>query len=225
MKSLHTSGSFTKSDIVCDIDVIKISDDSILNIPEGLKQNLSCPICLSVVWKPLTCGECDKPFCTKCIEDHLSHNIKCPYCMQAFKKRTNRMLNDLLEIMEIACPLKCTEKTSYNGLTKHLSICEKQIKKFKCGECKTIINAYGLDDSVIKEHRDACQNSFLNCIFCDIPTQRRYLANHMDNCSKRLLKCDSCNTTYPADFKQAHNGYYCSKARLLTKREELIEKL
>ena len=44
-----------------------------------------CLICTNVVWQPKTCVECEKIFCTRCIENWLVKSPTCPTCRKDFK--------------------------------------------------------------------------------------------------------------------------------------------
>jgi hypothetical protein len=48
-------------------------------------QDLLCSICLDIVWQPIVCGSCQRFFCSKCLNDWLTHpRTKCPMRCETF---------------------------------------------------------------------------------------------------------------------------------------------
>ncbi len=55
-------------------------------VGEQVIEDFQCSICLHVVWQPKQCGECEKYFCTRCIDGWLAKsNTSCPACIAKFK--------------------------------------------------------------------------------------------------------------------------------------------
>ncbi len=89
------------------MDVV-LDEDFLLNKEIKNTNSLICSICLGIARpKTTTCSECEKAFCTKCIDEHLLESQICPCCRGQFKKKNSRYLNEHLESLLFICPLKC----------------------------------------------------------------------------------------------------------------------
>ena len=193
---------------------------------ENLKEILICSVCHSLSKKPVSCGECEKTFCSVCIDSHISKNKNCPDCGKDFKKTNMKLLNQLIETISISCPSECGKIINYNQICDHLSkLCEKTIKSFTCIQCDSTLEAYGENDQRLRSHLESCNHSNLNCVFCDSLLKRQDLALHMETCSKKIMVCNLCTTTYPAETDLAHKSYYCDISKSYLKIKEMIEKL
>ncbi len=53
-------------------------------VGEEVPDDYSCPLCYSVAWQPKQCAECEKYYCTRCIDGWLARNLSCPSCRAEF---------------------------------------------------------------------------------------------------------------------------------------------
>ena len=57
----------------------------ISDINESLLSDLTCPICLNIVWNPVECNECGNIFCEYCAKKiSNSYRSYCPICKKIF---------------------------------------------------------------------------------------------------------------------------------------------
>lgn len=57
--------------------------------PSGVDLNeLCCPICLNILWRPVACQSCESPFCSTCISKTMQGNSgQCPMKCYVYKER------------------------------------------------------------------------------------------------------------------------------------------
>jgi hypothetical protein len=113
------------------------------------------PICLNVIWNPITCGSvgCYSSFCESCIgswlkrvsqeeaqselDDDQPVVIKgCPKCKRPFKHISIPLLKSLLECLILKCLYHkngCKEQISYRDLQQHAKECS--FKRLRCEGC------------------------------------------------------------------------------------------
>ena len=226
-ETFKNSCSFSDNNALIDIDDIEINPDSIQGNSQNFKENLTCIICLGLVRKLVSCDECDEIFCNKCIDSHvIRNNNTCPKCNRDLKKRNNRKLNQLMETISISCPSDCGKNIPYTLISDHLSQnCEKIIKNFTCNQCSENIEAFGMNDQRLKNHEELCNNTYLNCVFCNSPIKRIDLAFHMETCSKKTKFCNICSASYPSDTELSHQIFYCEILKSYKNVIESIDKL
>ena len=108
-----------------------ISEEQIVNIEEIEKnEDLKCPICLNVVWKPIQCKRCEKYFCKYCLNESIrTIGNKCPMCrLKHFKSNTFQLKESCFKNIRIKCPYKnCNEKRRYFKYIIHLKKCKNKL--------------------------------------------------------------------------------------------------
>ena len=67
--------------------------------------HLECPICHDLLWKPVACQTCEKPFCFTCIGKWLSNNPnQCPNrCATYVERKCPPLCASLLAELQINC--------------------------------------------------------------------------------------------------------------------------
>lgn len=67
--------------------------------------HLECPICHELLWKPVACHTCEKPFCSACICQWLSnHPNQCPnQCPTYVERKCPPLCASLLAELQISC--------------------------------------------------------------------------------------------------------------------------
>ena len=84
-------------DLYDNLKMLQFSDKKI-------EQEWSCPICMMVVYDPVSCKNCDPLYCRRCILRNL--NNKCPTCNQEsdFRPANLKLKNMLMKITIDGCP-------------------------------------------------------------------------------------------------------------------------
>ena len=101
--------------------IFKVEEISNKEYYEGIKDIVTCLICLDIVLDPVQCDKCQHCFCSKCIQ-----NCKqCPLRCNNSNFTPAFLCKKLLSEIEFKCA--CEEKFKYDNLLKH-----------KIEECKAI---------------------------------------------------------------------------------------
>jgi hypothetical protein len=77
-----------------------------------------CPLCESILIKPLMCMKCQKAFCKKCIDKYKENNSKCPNGCNSPDFQNCIGKNEILSKLKFKC-LECGEKIPYDEAEKH----------------------------------------------------------------------------------------------------------
>ncbi|CAF3085560.1 unnamed protein product, partial [Rotaria sp. Silwood2] len=86
-----------------------LSPDRVCGSSGFKADHVECSICREILWKPVACQSCERPFCSICINQWLvNHPQVCPNRCQAYKERKcPALIVKLLSELEIACFYKC----------------------------------------------------------------------------------------------------------------------
>ncbi|CAF0772257.1 unnamed protein product [Adineta ricciae] len=111
-------------------------------------------ICENVLWKPVSCQQCETHFCLKCITKWLEKNPnQCPLRCDTFVQRPcSKFIARQLAKLQIVCvyqPNGCNEDVSYDALEKHELTCN--YRPVKCTNCSEEMLQKDLT-----EHRSRC---------------------------------------------------------------------
>ena len=166
-------------------DQTGISEERIINAIENEKllKRLTCGICLNILWKPVSCSQCQINFCESCITIWLNKSpAKCPNrCTTTFKKmKVSPVLNDLLSEFSIKCQFAnkgCEQILGYDQLEKHEKACN--YKETPCKGCGKLI----FIDKLMK-HEDSCELVKMACDSCVDVFSRVDIKNHRGDCWK-----------------------------------------
>ena len=144
-----------------------ISEEQIVNIEEIEKnEDLKCPICLNVVWKPIQCKRCGKYFCKHCIKKSIRKiGNKCPMCrLKHFKSNTFQLKESCFKNIRIKCPYKnCNKKRRYFKYIIHLKKCKNKL--YHCTN-----NGCDYEDNIenMQKHEIECPYKDYNSTYFDI---------------------------------------------------------
>ena len=88
-------------------------------------EEVTCSICLNVVFHPYTCSKCFHSFCFRCLDKNKENSSKCPCCKaRTIEVETNRALSIILSKIKFKCVNGCDKEISYDDLEEHyLSKC------------------------------------------------------------------------------------------------------
>ncbi|CAF4025962.1 unnamed protein product [Adineta steineri] len=113
-------------------------------------------ICENILWKPVSCQQCETHFCLKCITKWLTKNPnQCPLRCDSFVQRPcSKFIVKQLSKLKIACiyhPNGCNEIVPYEALEKHEMMCG--YKLVKCSTCQSEI-----PEKNLSEHQLQCSS-------------------------------------------------------------------
>ena len=145
-----------------------------------------CPICQSLLWKPISCSACQNVFCQHCI--HLwSQNTdgvrKCPFRCQSFIERPcPPYFQSLLSRLHIRCrnqSFGCTEILSYDALEQHENVhCHFLTRA--CAECQRLVL---VDKWSEHESRPGeCVPLPVKCVICEEDVPKQCFREHFQRC-------------------------------------------
>lgn len=122
--------------------------------------------CENVLWKPVSCQQCETHFCSTCITQWLNKNPnQCPMRCENFIQRTcSKFVARQLAKLQIDCiyrPNGCNDAIPYDALEKHELTCE--YKPVQCSACQMIMSQ---KDWI--EHQGHCQLAVKTCDNCQI---------------------------------------------------------
>ncbi len=99
-------------------------------------EDFDCLICKHVVQNPLACSECDRLFCTLCINQWHLRKKECPHCRQkSDMRRVSRILLKQINKVKFKCPDEtCRVSFTLDDTKKHKSTCNRKVK-VECKAC------------------------------------------------------------------------------------------
>jgi hypothetical protein len=166
---------------VLHFDEESIDRDRIVNDEYQLLNDLFCPICYGLLWKPRSCISCQNLFCNKCIQTWLNANsTTCPLCRSLYKDKPTSL--SILTHFAIRCrniSLGCTEILPYDLLEQHENIDCKFLTK-KCRVCEQIVLVADID-----QHKNICKPIVIQCRVCQSFVKVELFDRHQDECSQR----------------------------------------
>ncbi len=169
---------------------------------EEVKQ-MTCPVCITLVWNPVHCSLCTNLICKNCIESWLKKSNKCPLCNEVFK--ANNLVNlvkNTLSKIKSKCyysqtaannsdgSLTCNKVIPYYEFEEHIkSKCDHY--PYKCNispKCETV-------GPKIKmfEHPKFCEYNLLSCKYCKEMFSARLLVMHENQCDQKTIQCPTCS--------------------------------
>lgn len=80
-----------------------ISQEQLSENHKTIGNDKICSICLEIVLNPVMCSKCENLFCNDCITKFLKNSNKCPNRCFFIEKEKNRMLKNILDILEFKC--------------------------------------------------------------------------------------------------------------------------
>ena len=103
---------------------------------------LICPICQNILWKPVTCSQCENSFCGGCIRTWLGTNTRagnkpCPFNCEYRERRPPPILSNLLSKLQVSCaytPNGCQTLLPYDGIVTHEQTCTYE--QVPCSICQ-----------------------------------------------------------------------------------------
>jgi hypothetical protein len=149
---------------------------------------VTCPICTSVLWKPISCSLCKKDFCKGCMDHYISTQkprngkIKCPNRCAFVQSRSHPIIYDLLSDFHVSCKHAkkgCKEILNYDALEKHESVCRYNTES--CPGCRKQLFVKDLT-----EHKLMCPHVKIECHGCSNVFKRGEMNSHIVGCLIKL---------------------------------------
>lgn len=220
------------------------------SIVDNSNFNIECEICLGLLNFPISCSQCGKNFCRKCIGDSQEKSNKCPNCRDIFQG-INCDINTInfLNNIQLKCyhfKEGCNEIFNYGNLKNHILNCPYGEYECPFDNCKYIgfkkdMNEHIRNCSLIeekcnycfcnikrinmKEHMKKCGESLINCEFCFMKVKLNDYNKHILNCENNGIICFNCFNLFTQETFLTHNELICVKILFKTfKRDFRIER-
>jgi hypothetical protein len=168
-----------------------------LLISQEFSNEVSCPICLQILYNPVSCELCQYPFCKSCIDSWISKSKTCPNRCKYYKEvKINQFARNLLNKIKLRCPLDgCKQELQYEDYTRHAAD-QCDYITYACIGC-------GMQGrkNIIKLHTNMCEQIPENCFYCRKSFKRKFLEQHIKTCPEKTICCEHCNNKVRAiDF-------------------------
>jgi hypothetical protein len=157
----------------------------VINRRDG--DDLVCSVCNGILWRPVTCGTCEKSFCEKCLRRLISKGCKCgdndtPCVEGECSRRVIRRLSRL----QITC-------------------------KYKSNGCSVVVkyDSYGS----LVQHQKKCDYQLVECPSCEKNVIQKDLNQHIQNCPMVSVTCGHCHTSFLRQDEQAHSTAICIEVK------------
>jgi hypothetical protein len=153
-----------------------ISLDRVKKI-DVVREFVECYLCHGLLWYPVACENCEKTFCSACIQALNAaepEQISLHGCSKYIERQNPPTTIRLLANLKINCCYTlngCTEILSYNELKNHEDMCDYQL--LSCDGCL---------QEIIKQNFD----------------------KHQSECQLASIMCDQCLTSYKRKDKDSH---------------------
>jgi hypothetical protein len=210
---------------------ISLTIDSIssdLLVSKEFLDEVTCAICLQILYNPVACKQCNNPFCKNCITDWTARSNTCPNRCNYQEAQINPFAKKLLDKLKLKCTNHiegCSEQIHYEDYIKHIS--EKcQFTLFKCSAC-------GMSGrkNLIGMHINMCEHFKDPCPYCKTDVLRKLLQSHIATCTERTTECEHCEMVVKYNQMEAHLSQcgavkvscgYCGASYRRSKEDEHI---
>jgi hypothetical protein len=193
------------------IEEIPIDSDLLNSNFKDMVHDITCQICLSIVYPdPVCCKVCEKMYCKKCIDNWIKNSNRCPNNHKYKESQVSRLAKNLLENILFKCRnfnLGCTNQIKYGNYLKHVET-ECDFIKCKCHGCNLQFTKRN-----ILEHVNKCELFEDKCKYCYSMYKRKDLRSHMIICDMR--ECKFCKKIFRKDQIENHEIFKCEE-RMLT---------
>ncbi len=168
-----------------------LAKDRVINLT--LPDLVTCPLCDGILWLPIACRICEKPYCLSCIEAWqkvTTESTPCPKPCTGFDRRLCPQANiHVLNTLKVTCryqPNGCEETLPYNNL---------------------------------ETHEEACGYRQIICSGCDDRIIKKDFNEHYNTCPLVLITCTECNSVYERQHESQHTELKCLRVQLNQVRE------
>ncbi len=161
--------------------------------------DISCQICLDIAFPtPISCGNCSRMFCRKCIGDWVKRSPKCPNDHTYKETQLNSLTKNLLHLIKLKCVNQCNKDIPYGEYISHIENDCDNIK-FQCMGCSMVAQK-----SIILKHVKICESFNKKCFHCQQVFHIEVFENHSNNCSERKGMCTDCVESFKGSILDSH---------------------
>jgi hypothetical protein len=173
-----------------------ITSNDLLNCENS--DNIICAICKNVITETVTLlnsendSVCTHIFCKECIND--DPNYKCAVCKKNYSLYSTVSFYDkIIKNQKVICKNKdCKEILTIGNVIDHLD----KVCLYENINCETCNDYY---------YRKDYDEHYYKCDLCNLQVCKTSSEDHKLNlCSKRIVKCSSCNDEFTADMQITH---------------------
>ena len=198
-----------------------ILDEYIQTDDKNCQEIFTCSICQCLVWDPVCCFSCDKPFCRSCRFQY-GEKKQCPFKCDTYNLReVTRNEKDYLNKISIKCTNNgCLKYIKYYDYKNHLEKCE--FRKYHCNNepCKE----EGFFNDMVR-HSENCPYRKIVCQKCK--KYVKYCENDMHQktlCPENIIKCKYCHSSMKRRvYLEEHQSKNNSNPNCLKKQIENIK--
>ena len=200
-----------------------ILDDYIQTDDINCQETFTCSICQCLVWDPVFCSSCDKPFCRSCRFEY-GENRKCPFkCDTSNLREITRNEKDYLNKIRIKCTNNgCSKYIKYFDYKTHLENCE--LRKYHCKNdpCKE----EGFINDMIN-HPPICPYRKVVCTRCKGKVKFSDFDMHKSClCPENIIKCKYCNSSMKrGTYLKEHQSKNNDNPNCLKKQIENLKRI
>jgi len=173
-----------------------------------LCEELTCSICLNILYDPIACKGCDNMFCSNCILEWKKYSNQCPNLCIYEPKSILFPVTNMLGKIKIKClnyKKGCHSTFSYKDLRNHMESCEYSTYNCDCG--------FAGKKKDFQEHNISCKKGLE--FKCDICSEVIRDENHYINCKQRKEKCHFCHLNIKVDSFKEHLVKECKGLHIM----------
>lgn len=185
--------------------------------------DFECIICIQLAFDPVICNNCEVVMCNNCIQSWLLKNNCCPSkCQDAKPVKLPRVLNNIINRIELKCPYSipenvlsnsneiCNNIVKYENYLDHIDNCV--FSQVKCLNCSEILLKKDAE-----KHNLKCNQLFIKCLICREYIDKNKMDKHIEvNHSQKYLNCNICENIFLEENFNEHKKY-CKFSPLTTK--------
>ncbi|EGR32475.1 traf-type zinc finger family protein, putative [Ichthyophthirius multifiliis] len=198
--------------------------------------HLICPICMNILWKPLSCSECLQSFCKACINQWLQSNQQ-RLDQQQQQQQQNNLRQGSYQQQQRAI-MNNSNSNNTQPKSKNRDCCPNCKKIFKGTnmplinkllgglKLKCFYNQNGCNEVLnydsYEKHVIVCGYLGLKCEGCQKVVFKKSMQEHQETCLEVLVKCEKCQLKIARKFfNETHTQVYCMEQQLKQKDKKM----
>ena len=184
----------------------------------GICEELTCTICMNLLYNPISCKNCDNMFCSTCIIEWNKQSTNCPNHCKFEPKPILFTIKNLLDKIKLKCINKnsgCMVVVYYKDFKSHMDNCEYVLCNCICSYCcykKDFMNHYLNCKNILNI---MSSNSKFYCNFCKSKILDEI--DHVLVCPERKKECIICKVLIKNKDQISHFKEYCEGVKCMCK--------
>jgi hypothetical protein len=170
---------------------------------KSMIHDISCMICMNVVFNPISCKTCQVMFCTLCINEWRKRNPKCPSDCSYVEAPLATLSKKLLAKIKLKClnhTKGCKDEIFYEDYSSHINNkCDFVHYKCNANGC-----SFQANNKMITMHIKVCDYFDENCPYCFKQVVRKNLSEHIKICEFRTYECIYCSDLFTSSLLEKH---------------------